>query len=179
MEMPRFRFSLAAILGMLVVVALALAGLVSIREVWSKVLFSAMVFALFISILGISYRQDDARAFCVGFAVLGWGHMLIASGPWFENRFSRNLVTTSMAQYLHPKLQRAHQQTTSPPAGNMSMAAGAGLVPAATLGASPMTGPSEASVWRTCHSIFTLLLAWIGGGVARYFWGVSRRVTNA
>jgi len=201
--MTQFRFSLAGLMGAMFVVAIALAAMVSTSDVWSTSLFSAAAFALFVAILGIIYCRERLRAFWVGFAVLGWGYMLLGYGPWFQNHVSPSLLTSALASSLYPKLLRTQPQpqTTmnpvasaqpSPPTGNMggigapgggpsgsvggpgtAMAAMGGSLPGNRSSSAPgprLIGPSQPSLWRTCHSLLTLLLAWAGGQSARYFY---------
>jgi hypothetical protein len=55
-----------------------IAALKSPSILWNSVCFSAAGGTLVGSLLCIAYQEGSARAFWLGFAVLGWGHFLLS-----------------------------------------------------------------------------------------------------
>jgi hypothetical protein len=55
------------------------------------------------AILGVVYRREAQRAFWLGFALLGWGYMTLASSFWRDRNAVRpHLPTTSVLEWLYP-----------------------------------------------------------------------------
>jgi hypothetical protein len=83
--MTALRFSLARLLAAIVLIAAALAMLVSASSLWAHVCSALFVFVMLVAVLAIPYRRGAARAFWLGFAILGWGFLLygkyLASPP--------------------------------------------------------------------------------------------------
>ena len=109
--MKRLRFSLLGLLGVIALIAVACAALRSASEIWGSAAFTLTVAALFVALVGVIFRQRASRAFWGGFALLGWGYLLLVFGPWFKDNVSQQLLTTKLLDYLQPKLQRS---TTTP-----------------------------------------------------------------
>jgi hypothetical protein len=61
------------------IVAVALAGLLSTTDIWAETLFTLMVTALALALVGAAGRED--RAFRLGFAVLGSVYLVLALTP--------------------------------------------------------------------------------------------------
>ena len=84
--MARFQFSLRHLLIAVALFALYAAGVIGNVYVLADLAFTATVFILLTSILGVIYRRDELRSYWVGFAVFGWGYSVLAFGPVGERR---------------------------------------------------------------------------------------------
>lgn len=69
--MNTLRFSLARMLGAVVLIALGLAALVNAAAWWVSVAFSVVLTVLLIAVAGALCRTGTRRAFWSGFAVFG------------------------------------------------------------------------------------------------------------
>src|SRR4051794_8818781 len=95
---------------MMVVAALSagFASLVSGSETLAGVVLLLTLGTLALAILGVVYRRGEARASWLGFALLGWGYMLLASGSWWDRAVDRpQLVTTEALDQLYRLLPHA------------------------------------------------------------------------
>jgi hypothetical protein len=187
--MRRFRFSIA---GLLALVGLAALGSAAIRVAslgWSGGLFSLTILAMLTSLLGIAYQRERQRVFWVGFAVFGWTHLVLAHAPWFEGRIGPLLLGSKLFRELFPIVH----PTTAGAMGGMGGGgmggtgggalsgfrqigvrggSAAGIGAAATgLGGGPiLVNPVNISDFLSIgQSLETLLWAFLGGCIARYF----------
>ncbi len=128
--MSRFRFSLASMMGAVVVVALTFAALRSYSEIWSQSFFTLTTCVLLLAIPAAVYGREGSRAFGLGFALVGIGHWLLGWAPGMTNEMQNRLITASITDYLQPKLQR-QQQAPAGPGASM----GLGGAPAGSGGA--------------------------------------------
>lgn len=192
--MKRLRFSLLWLLGVVALIAVACAALRSASEIWGSAAFTLTVGALFAALLGLIFRQRASRAFWGGFALLGWGYLLLVFGPWFKDNVSHQLLTTKLLDYLHPKLQRSANapvtysaftptMTTVPRTGwSQSGATWSANTGAAVVGGNTTTftvraiaTPVPQHFMQVGHSLWALLLASAGGLLARYFYDKRAR----
>ena len=113
MRVPRVRFTVRGMMLALVAVSAGLASLVSASEALagSVLLLTLATFA--VAILGVVYRRGDARASWLGFALLGWGYMFVASGSWWDRTVDRPELVTSAA-LTHLYLQFPHERNPMP-----------------------------------------------------------------
>lgn len=104
--MRRLRFTIAGAAAVVFVVALALASLRLTSHVWAGTVLLLTLATLFLAILGVVYRQGERQAFWLGFILLGWGYMALASHFWWDRTAVRpHLATTSLLQWLYPYLR--------------------------------------------------------------------------
>src|SRR4051794_11127912 len=75
------RYSLAGLLGLVLVAAIGMAGLRYASEAWASVIFVLTCGTLALGIVGVVRRQGPPRAWWLGFALFGWGYMALAFGP--------------------------------------------------------------------------------------------------
>lgn len=95
--------------------SLLLAGLlVSSNELASTVLLlTCIVFAC--SILGAIYRSGERRASWLGFALFGWGYLILIAGyESFRGEGQPAPITTMTLDYLQPHLLRHRSLSVSP-----------------------------------------------------------------
>ena len=98
------RLPLAGILAGLVFCTISAVALLRGKETWPRGLFLATYFLLLMSLLGILHRHGSRRAFWQGFALFGWGYLVLAFTPWNATRIEPELPTTELLGYLHSQL---------------------------------------------------------------------------
>ena len=158
--------------ALVAVSAAILAALRSTSDLWW-----VTTFVLLTAIVCGIHCQAATRAFWVGFAVLGWGHWVMASVPGFNNELRSLLPAHHLARYLHPKFQREAVRRYP-------------YIPHPSLPATAIfVGPSEVHVFQVCHSLLTMFFGIVGGIIARYvsirriwparwLWGASGTTVN-
>ena len=167
-NMRRFRFSLASLISAVLFIAVACAALRNASKLWASMIFTLTVCLLLGAILGVVFRGGDTRAFCLGFALLGWGYLFLAFSHVINedlNLRAPPLLTSMMLGYMHPKLAKSE---TIP---------GSGFRPEDFMdlgGPRTVFVPSWEHFHQVGHSLVTLLIALVGGGLARYL-HASRR----
>jgi len=79
------RFSIAGLMGVVLIVGVGFASLRSGSPIWASGMFTLTVALLSAAIVaGIAVR-GRGRLACVGFAVFGWVYLAVAFGPWPHN----------------------------------------------------------------------------------------------
>jgi hypothetical protein len=71
------RFSIAGLLGLVLVSSIGLAALRYASAVWAGVMFLLTCGLLGLAILGVACRQGADRVWWLGFAVFGWGYLIL------------------------------------------------------------------------------------------------------
>lgn len=74
---------------MMAAVLMAAVGLTALKYAskwWSSLLFTLTVALLCTALLNAYYRRGTARACWLGFAVFGWAHLILGTGPLLEDR---------------------------------------------------------------------------------------------
>jgi hypothetical protein len=98
--MPKLRFNIASLLGVILVFGIGFAALRESSDLWESGVLTLMIGVLLISILLAVHRTESRRAFWLGFALFGWAYMGLTFMPSVESR----LVTTRALHYLDSKL---------------------------------------------------------------------------
>src|SRR5262249_6083469 len=98
--MRRLRFTIAGLLGLVVVTAVAFAALREATAQWDSVVFTLVVFLLFGSVLLAVHRAGASRAYWLGFALFGVGYLVASLIPLVEAR----LVTSRGLAYADSKI---------------------------------------------------------------------------
>ena len=78
--MRRFQFSLRALLGLVLFVAVGCAALVHANELVASAVYSVTLLVLFVAIVRGLFGADSGRVFWLGFAIFGWGYVWVAYG---------------------------------------------------------------------------------------------------
>lgn len=84
MRLPRVRFTLRWMMIIVVAIALALTSLRFASESVAGVLFLATLCSLSMGLIGVVYRRQRQRAFCLGAVLWGWGYMALAADFWWD-----------------------------------------------------------------------------------------------
>jgi hypothetical protein len=178
MRLPRF--TIAGLMGLVVVVAVGVAALRFASELWAGVLLMLTLGVLGAAVLAFHERTGASRSWWRGFALFGWGYLVLAMGPWAAEAIAPHLPTTmgldALYARMHPagdvepqrefydlrlrearallrELSRSSSITATPPGGTVAFTA-------------PTTPPAE-SFRRVGHCLWALLVACVGGVVER------------
>ncbi|MDB5352859.1 MAG: hypothetical protein JWN86_4106 [Planctomycetota bacterium] len=197
------RFSIAGLMVVVLVSGVAVAALKNASDAWAGVLLLLTLLLLGISLLGILHRRGGARAFWQGFAIFGWGYLVLSQAPWIADQVGPRLPTTQLLAYAHEKAHPSPEtrgtfqfvaqltgnsqvqtpQATvtlgTPPSGNLIVSGvnrPAPAVPVQTLSFLSITQTNLEQFKHVGHCLFTLLAALIGGGIARGFQRTNREV---
>ena len=177
--MRRFRFTIATLLVVVLLLAVGFAALRESNETWDSGLFTLTLGVLLISILLGVHRTEARRAFWLGFALFGLVYLALSLVPSIESR----LITTKALTYLDAKVPGRTQGffkiqfTATGAPGNQLTTSNLGTVKlwdAATgrlLGG--WAGTTE-NFLRIGHSLIALLAGWSGGLLSRRLWRASR-----
>ena len=107
------RFSIAALMVVVLVSAVAVAALLNASDLWAGSVLLLTLGMLGFALLGIRQRREAKRAFWEGFAIFGWGYLVLALSPWFVDQVQPNLPTTWLVDNLYVKLQAAMGRPTA------------------------------------------------------------------
>jgi hypothetical protein len=78
----RPRFSIRALLGLILFVAVAIAALRGATAIWASVTILAALGAVCTATVGAALIRGAGRAAWLGFAVFGWAYFLLCLSPW-------------------------------------------------------------------------------------------------
>ena len=155
--MRTIRFSIAALMAVVVVAALGLAALRDASELRAGATFLLTCGVLCVAIVGAVCRTGTERAWWLGFALFGWGYMLLA----FRSPF--NLPTTALLELLEARVH--------PPS---EVGGRFGRLRSMLLdgGFGGIAGPSfDTSFRQIGHCLLALLAALLGGVLAVILFG--------
>ena len=83
--MRRFRFSVAGLMAVILLLAVGMAALRDPAELWASVIFTAAVTLFAASVIGAMAHRGARRFIWAGLAVFGWAYLVISFGPWPGN----------------------------------------------------------------------------------------------
>lgn len=98
--MRRIRCSIANLLRIVLFTGIALAALRSGSPLWGSLLFTSAVAAMLVAVVAAVHRRDERRAFWLGFALFGWGYLLLCLVPEARSQ----LATTALLDFLHARV---------------------------------------------------------------------------
>jgi hypothetical protein len=186
--MRRFRFTIASLLIVVVFLAVGFAALRESNELWDIGIFTATLGVLLVSLLLAIHRTETTRAFWLGFALFGWCYLVGTLIPPIESR----LMTTKALAYLDSKLQERPATlytVISSGTGSGSTTNQIQSIALNTLG-NPLTtsSPGRVRIWdvatgrlvggwggttehfvRIGHTLFAVIVGWLGGLLSRHF----------
>jgi hypothetical protein len=119
----RFRFSIAGIMGAVVVLAVGFAGLSAASALWASAVFSLTVTLLVTAILGAVACRGPSRIAWLGFALFGWTYVLATFWLWpVPNGVTAPpFLTKALLDSFQPSLNTATVMWIDPgPPGEMS-----------------------------------------------------------
>jgi hypothetical protein len=181
--MRRFRFHLGTLVILVLFFGVGLAALRESNDTWDSGMFTLTLGVLLISILLAIHRPEKRRVFWLGFALFGSTYLGLSLLPSIESR----LITTTALAYLDSKVPgrpvvmyvvRGYSGTGLNQVSNGTLAlngiktASAGQGPVRLWDASTGKvlggwGGTTVNFVRIGHSLFALLVGWLGGQLSR------------
>jgi WD40 repeat protein len=184
--MRRFRFHIAGLLILVLILGLGFAALREASDLWDSGVFTLTLGALLVSLLLVVHRTETKRAFWIGFATFGWSYIGLTSIPSIESR----LLTTRVLAYLDSKVpgrpvaitglawggstnapNQGISQVAFSPQGTMLASSNQGVVRLWDASTGKLLwgwGGTTENFIRIGHSLLALALAWLGGKLSRY-----------
>jgi hypothetical protein len=179
MRLPRF--TIAGLMGLVVVVAVGVAAMRFASETWAGVLLMLTLGVLGAAVLAFHERSGPRRSWWRGFALFGWGYVALALGPWASEVVAPQLPTTAgldaLSARMHPAAKgidatdtfslsssRIISSTVTP---NGTTLVAAGTPPRTLVFTGAVANPPPASFSRVGHRLWALLVTCVGGGVGR------------
>jgi hypothetical protein len=195
--MRRVRISIAGLMAVVLFCAVGVAALRAASETWAGLILTATLAILAVGLLGAIYRRGPAHAFWGGFALFGWGYLLLCFGPWFASEVQPHLASTGLLDRLYPQIAGVSPTDTAtyirrvwldvygtpPPPQAVSAVrfSGDGTKIAedpwaavwqwagAGQGFRGLRGPAPGPFRRIGHCLWALMAAMVGGLAARRF----------
>jgi hypothetical protein len=157
--MRRSRFTIARLLGAIVILSLFFAGLRSGSNDWFKLIYTLVFLALVYAAIAARYRGP----FWYGFAVAGWSYFLIGFGPWIGTHaggeplhgVNRNIVTAVVLEIMTAIMFR------------LDVMASGDSVPVNDVASMMVLKLREANREGITHGALTILFALAGGWLSR------------
>ena len=156
--MRTIRFPIAGLMIAVLVVALGLAALRNNSETWAGATFQLTCAVLTLAIVGVVCRDQSQRAWWLGFALFGWGYLVLAFWSSFD------LPTTSLLNALGARLN-----ATAPAVNGMFSIQFTG-----NMGGGP-SPPAVPPFLQIGHCLLALLAALVGGIVSSLLFGGRRK----
>lgn len=145
--MLKFRFSIARLMGIVLVVAVGLGGLVRPSPTRAGAIFLMTCGILGLALVGAIYRRGKQRAWWVGFCVFGWGYLFLAMTFGRGGFNAPSLLTSQILSALRPRLGHDLPGVLGPrPPWNLTQ-----------------------PYYQIGHTLWTLLAGLAGGTLARIF----------
>jgi hypothetical protein len=88
----------------IVVLAIDFAALRNASAFWAGMVLSATLFLLGVAIIGGVYGRGAQRAWWFGFALFGWGYLVLAFAPWFDLNVEPGLATAQLLEAIHARV---------------------------------------------------------------------------
>ena len=98
------RFSVATLMGLVLVSAIGLVALRDANELWAGVMCMITFGLLGTALLSVIYLRDREQACWLGFLIFAGSYLLIALGPWADGSTERYLVTAQALRYVHSRV---------------------------------------------------------------------------
>jgi WD40 repeat protein len=182
------RYTIRSLLVVVLFVAFAVAALRAANDAWDGSLFALTSLILLTATLLAVHRTHQRRAFWLGFALFGWAYLIASLIPPIGSR----LPTTKWLAFIDSKIP-GRETTIS---AVWAYTSTAGTTPVQTVAFSPQGNTIASSsqggirVWdvttgkllagpngstenfiRIGHSLFALVLAFVGGYLSRNLYG--------
>jgi hypothetical protein len=195
--MKRFRFNIASLLVVVLLVAIGFAALREASDLWESGVFALTLGVLLIAILSAVHRTDSRRAFWLGFSLFGAAYLGLSLVPPIESR----LITTKVLALLESKVSdrpivisgrvwdtwSRNQGQNNPsvnsasiafsPQGNLVASGNEGVIRVWNLSGSNLLGTwsgTTENFMRIGHSLLALITALVGGQLSRRLYGKDR-----
>jgi RNA binding activity-knot of a chromodomain len=104
------RFSLAALVGVILLVSVYLAALRQ-SSTWAvELALTLTIGVLTAGLLWALFSPNANRWFWLGFQLAGWGYLLLAFSDWSQAQLKTHLITTRLVTGLHQQMPIANPQ---------------------------------------------------------------------
>ena len=151
------RFSILTLLGLVAFAAVGCAALLNANKTWASITFSASILILLTSVVAAIFSARARRAFWVGFAVFGCCYFLLYTTV-MPNR-TNDFATTIPLNILHrqfPVPENVSQIRDSFRRRQVQLR-------------------EMENFLEVGHALWTLILAFFGGAIARYFYWLRQK----
>jgi hypothetical protein len=153
--MRSLRFSIAGLMGAVLIAALGLVALRSASETWAGLTLLATCGVLGLAVVGVVCRGAAERAWWLGFAIFGWGYIVLA---FWSPANGANLPTMIALEATCTKIGMT--VPTKPPAPRIGMSIN-------KIRAAPgTTGDIDPSFTEIGQCLWALVGAYLGGVLA-------------
>ena len=190
--MPKLRFNIRNLLTIIFVLGVGFAALRESSDIWESATFTLTISVLLISTL-LAVHRTSRRTFWIGFALFGSAYLGLSLVPSIESRLittkgldyvrfrlsEQSLTIDTLQHTLHWSLASANQVQNpgKDTAGNDTIVTGKGRVWLLDRTSGRLlnawNGTSENFV-RIGHSLFALVVAWLGGKLSRRLYQSQR-----
>ena len=164
--MARIRFSLRWMFAAVAFAAVVTAALTDGSSRWAALAALTSIFWMLASVLGVIYRREASRSFWVGFAVFGWAYLILSQET---TGLSEAMPTHVLFDDLYPFFRRTASMNPSGPN------------PASIRSTVRENGRTVAVIvdaydfHRLGRSLCTILFAFVGGALGRWFFATRDR----
>ena len=165
--MRAVRFSIAGLMGVVLIAAIGLAALRSQSPAWAGMLLLTTLAAFCVALVGAFCRRGAARGGWIGFAVFGWGYMSAAF--WPSDRWP-TLPTESLLEAIAPRFVGVDGPFPRPMGGMGGVMVGKGGGGAGGYA----TRVRVRSFFQSGHCVLALLAASLGALVGSRLFGAAR-----
>lgn len=169
--MNRWKFSMTAGIGLIVVFGIAFGAIRASSAVWAALLTSSTFFLLFLAFPGALLIRWPGRGFWLGFGFLGWSCFLLGAIPWLHSTIGQFLIGPGSAEELfelwHPPESplQARMGPVHPARGFLMVAAFGGGGDSSGL----PPGASPEALGQILRVLEILVWASLGGFLTRVF----------
>lgn len=113
--MQNHQFSIRRSLAVVAFVALSCAALVRPSFFLAGCLWAISLSGLALGLVAVICKKPPDRVFWLGYSIFGWGHMVLALAPWFDDRSGEFILTRQLLDRLGSALGHDVSDTTSMP----------------------------------------------------------------
>jgi len=170
------RFSLLALLGVVLVAAIGSAALANPTDIWRQVVVTGAVVALLVA-TRVALAKHPPLSFALGFAVTGWIYLVVTFSGIFGVR--EHFLTERVSGWLHERIH--HESSAQPSLVAPPVLRSGAVLPRKTdspwcAPGPPTVLPNPSNFLAINRSLWTFILATIGGLFASW---LSRSVKLA
>ncbi len=156
--MRTVRFPIAGLMLAVLVVALGMAALRNASEVWAGATFLLTCAVLCLAVVGVVCREEAERSWWLGFALFGWGYLVLAF--WSSLELPTMALLDACGSWFGVKVKFS---------GGMG-GMGGGMM-SAGIGPGGWIGPGDQPIRQIAQCLWALVAALLGGIAGRIFIG--------
>ncbi|MFO0959736.1 MAG: hypothetical protein U0800_20250 [Isosphaeraceae bacterium] len=99
----RPRFTLAGLLGAIVLCGIGFAALRTPSPLWANLMFTAAVISLMVAAINVAFARGGRRRFWAGFAICGGAYFAMCFVPGLKEDMLLRLATTPVLEWLYER----------------------------------------------------------------------------